>query len=170
MKILFLDIDGVLNSDQSERMFSRTIAENPDLFGEFSIRKFCPISCSNLLTIIESFDDLRIVVSSSWRVGETLESLKEILACAGIPKGRIIGMTPVLRGIGKQRGDEIKHWLDNADMDIGEYVVLDDSRDMRAVWSHFVNTNWFIGLDYFKAQEAIRVLRGQLQEGSPPVT
>lgn len=177
MRLLFLDIDGVLNSAQSARLHARERERAKrgepawlDALGRRALRddEFCPIACSNLLTILEEFPDLYIVVSSSWRFGRTVDELKEVLAKAGIPKDRVIDKTPYLSG--KQRGVEIAHWmLQNTKVppgsimipiyQVSKWVILDDDSDMIGVRSHFIKTDYQVGLDFITARKVIDFLK-----------
>ena len=149
MKVLFLDIDGVLNSEQSAIYYNRLNVENGG-FNDFS----CPIARSNLHSILEELPDLKIVVSSTWRLGETLESMRGVLAqLALIKPDRVIGMTPSLRG-GKVRGDEIQAWLD-ANPGVERFVIVDDDSDMAHLMNSLVQTSWRHGLMRKDAVEII---------------
>lgn len=154
MKVLFLDIDGVLNSEQSAVYYGRLNVENGGL-NDFS----CPIAKSNLHSILEEFPDLRIVVSSTWRLGETLATMQGKLASYAMVKPkRVIGMTPNLRkegGGSVPRGLEIQTWLDEYHiinvLGLGEpavekFVIVDDDSDMAHLMDHFVKTHWRHGL------------------------
>lgn len=148
MKILFLDIDGVLNSHASADWANRKFGK---CNGGFNTKdpKFCPISCSNLITLLEDYPDLKIVVSSTWRLGEKVENLASMLEkYAEIPTGRVISKTPVIHD--KDRGDEIKMWLDlnSSKYNIEKFVILDDDSDMSVVMEHLVQTDSRNGFTY----------------------
>lgn len=145
MRVLFLDIDGVLNSEQSAIYFNRLGHEN----GGFN-DAFCPIALSNLTTILEELPDMKIVVSSTWRLGETLESMQAVLTKLGkIPPERVIGLTPVGRrrsdGGSCLRGDEIAEWLKN-NPGVERFVIVDDDGDMGDLMDHLIQTKWRLGL------------------------
>lgn len=100
-KILFLDIDGVLNSD-------RFIDAHPKLPYTELIDKE---AVSRVLSIIEK-TGAKIVISSSWReqfINEPngFNKMVEFFKKFGIEP--IVGMTPKLRG--KARHYEIEEWL-----------------------------------------------------------
>ncbi len=155
MKLLFLDIDGVLNSVQANSMFNkfRKDGKVPDHYRPFRSDEFCPICVSNLIDIVEKFDDLRIVVSSTWRIGTTVEELQTLLGNIGIPKERVIGKTPIMSG--KERGNEIYDWLQENKHTQTKYAVLDDDSDMTMVWDCFFQTDNYVGLDYRVAEKVI---------------
>jgi hypothetical protein len=112
MKILFLDIDGVL---------AVSIREH-DEYGSL----FHPHFEDNLKYIIDS-TDCKIVISSTWRMNGIL-SLQEMWKYRNLA-GEIFDITPnhMLRtGSTLQRGNEIQEWLDlNKDI-VSSYCIVDD--------------------------------------------
>ena len=160
VKILFLDIDGVLNSAQSSHMHhrERKKAERGepswlDCLGRRALREdeFCPIACSNLADILDIIPDLNIVVSSTWRMGRTVEELRDVLTKAGIPRERVLDKTIILHH--EQRGVEIKEWLSRNKTEV--YCVLDDDSDMNDVRDNFIQTDWLVGLDFHTRNKVI---------------
>lgn len=145
-KIIFLDIDGVLNSQQSSVYFHRKGHDNGGV-----PHYFCPIANSNLHEILEEFEEVRIVVSSSWRLGETLESMQKVLWDAGkIPPERVIGMTPRYPrrpdGRSEERGTEIEAWLKVYGDCVERYVIVDDDKDMGRLLPDLIHTDDWHGL------------------------
>lgn len=125
MKIIFLDIDGVLNWAGTE-----------DRIGGFV--GLCQERIARLNKITDAVPDAKIVISSTWRrsffagVYEDFEGLIKLLHARGV-KGDIIGKTPYGYGY-RGRGNEIREWIDDMETDfpgqtLEEYVVLDDSTD-----------------------------------------
>ena len=113
-KIIFLDIDGVLN------VMSREFDE----FGQL----FNPIFVNNLAYIIEK-TNAKLVISSTWRYSGR-EFMMNMWRHRNLP-GDVIDVTPDL-GFNDYivRGDEIKAWLDkNIDM-VETYCIIDDDEDM----------------------------------------
>ena len=132
MKIIFLDIDGVLNHDLHYEEKSQD-----DRFDEVGL-PLCNISNSSVLLLNKLTDDTgaKIVLSSSWRYGKTINELKGIFRKAGIT-GELIGKTPALEikqdwRYSVPRGLEIRVWLNNYSGTDGHlsYVILDDEDDM----------------------------------------
>ncbi len=128
MKIIFLDIDGVLNCDI-------TYPNNR----EYPYNHFDPNLVSNL-NMITKKTGANIVITSSWRINRTFEELKDILKNAGVT-GNIIGVTERLYfsnwGHSVPRGCEILHWMETNKGILGkdllqwrDYVILDDDSDM----------------------------------------
>lgn len=143
-KVLFLDIDGVLNSHQWTRVLVRQTKPG-------GILDFCPISCSNLMEILARHPDLQIVISSTWRIGHrTLDTLREELKPTGLDMSRIVGMTPVLD---RYRGTEIKAYCDanGLDPEVDTLIILDDNSDMKPLMHCLIQTDGRMGLMWDKA-------------------
>jgi hypothetical protein len=173
MKVLFLDIDGVLNSAQSAHFFHRerllAKAGHPgflDALGRRALRseELCPIAVSNLLFILEKVPDLKIVVSSTWRLGREVSELKALLGHIGVPEEVVIGKTPCLPpvdGHSAKRGNEIQKWIDSWNglgslTPVDEFVIVDDDADMEHLLGNLVQTDHCVGLDFRKAWEIIK--------------
>lgn len=132
MKIIFLDIDGVIcNRDNWKHRIN------------FEGENFCELDqvAVGFLNQLVEKTGASIVVSSSWRNGseEAFTSLIFFLRSQGV-KADIMDRTPRHNGIDSQRGDEIKAWLEKHKSLVDGFVVLDDDNDMRGVQDHFVWT------------------------------
>ena len=144
-KIVFLDVDGVLNTiDYKDR--SKVDDEDRYLF----IREGCsmvgiyPEFVAKLNRLVESCEGVRFVMSSTWRE-DYLDTL-DYLAAQGF-KGVFIGMTTLedlaydyalgrsLRRY-RHRGEDILHWLNRHEYK-GDYVIIDDDPE--------ANTGIFVG-------------------------
>ena len=131
MKLIFLDVDGVLNNTQNIKKYRLFFRGKRRLLIDIK-----PFFClKKLLEEIEKNKmDVRIVISSSWRVGSIASDWKKLFKHyfnnAEIVKGR----TPYLY---KDRGIEILDLLEIAkekgDM-IDDYIVLDD--DIEDIINH----------------------------------
>ncbi len=144
MKVIFLDIDGVLNNQ------------------EVSIRKKdegCRVwdeKCVNRLNRITDETGAKIVISSTWRRSKDFYSI--IVNEMGIT-GEIIGKTiDYLLTPNTKRGDEIEEWL-SRHPEITIFVILDDNDDMAHLIDHLIQTDFEIGLTDEHADEAIRRLK-----------
>jgi len=139
MKLIFLDIDGVLNSQIWDE--NRNYNHNLKGFKSFIDRYINPFSIELLNDLIKK-TNAKIVISSSHRKKYSVEELKQIFNIAGL-KGEIIGKTPVLSFTGIEnynysvpRGCEIKAWLEtnknilNNKIEKVPYVIFDDDSDM----------------------------------------
>lgn len=125
MKVIFLDIDGVLN----------VIPQGHDAHGGI----FHPHLVDNLRHIIDS-TDAKIVISSSWR-HSGLQAMLDMWSDRKLP-GEIIGITGYRKDLdcfSKQRGTEVQEYVDKHP-EIDTYVILDDDGDMLPhQWeNHFV--------------------------------
>lgn len=166
MKIIFLDFDGVLNSAQSAQFWhsrrDQTQWENnmyrdwPGTLKEYIAMEFCPIALGNLEELIKRNPDVKIVVSSTWRFGETPETLKKILSPSKIIGDAIIDVTPAFRD--SCRGEEIKAWLDKHP-EVINYVIIDDDSDMlESQQNNFVNTDNYEGFMFRDMLKACKIL------------
>jgi hypothetical protein len=140
MKVLFLDIDGVMNNFHQRN------------FGE----KLSEPSCDALNTITKRIPDLKIVISSAWRIWGT-EYMRELLEKNGIDGAseRVIDVTGDENGI---RGHQIQCWLDR-NPGVTNMVILDDESDMGQLMNKLVKTNSFVGLTSTDADKAVAVLK-----------
>lgn len=154
MKILFLDIDGVLNSEQSSLMYWRQNGKECLFVNE---NHFCLVSCSNLLSIIEECPDVRIVISSSWRVYHTLDEIRGFFEKFGLDPKLVIGETP---DSSQARGLEIQQWLDE-NAPIEDFIIVDDEADMVHLADKFVQTDGRLGLTILDARRIVEKFKGE---------
>ena len=144
-KLLFLDVDGVLNNGSwAMEMYERGVRVFRDAL------LFEP-SLVQLRRIVDE-TGAAIVVSSSWRMDpEAYERLRAWLAKYGMV---IHDQTP---WVGGDRGEDITAWF-NQNPGRYRYVILDDDDDMGRHLKHLVRTDFNIGLTEEKADECIRRL------------
>lgn len=180
MKIIFLDIDGVLNSKQYQsssryskkqgQLFNpcgytdnRLIFEATQLFYHID-----EVAVEVLNTIIE-LTDAKIVISSSWR-HNFYNIIVDNLSHMGF-NGMIIGHIPfysVEPEVDREmmRGFEIKKWLklhSNGD----PYLILDDDPDgtsniLYEQRFNFIKTTPQFGLMASHIDEALKILNGDI--------
>ena len=100
MRVIFTDIDGVLNTHWKTKWSKSAILIYNQICQEY---------------------DLKPVITSTWRINHTKEQLQKIFDDQGI-EVEIYDYTPHLDQ--KDRGLEIKEWLNNNKVD--NYVVIDD--------------------------------------------
>src|SRR5262245_42052766 len=131
-RILFLDIDGVLNSIEHFRRVGG--AGCPPPLGQASLAqlKWCPLMVGRLRRIVEE-TRCQIVISSSWRgYGEqAIAQWQRMFACYDWPDAPVIGETPTLNEPDRMeplRGHEVERWLLCAPH-VDRYVCLDDSEE-----------------------------------------
>jgi hypothetical protein len=152
MKVIFLDIDGVLNHEQHYKWLMET--DEPTLLQRtYPYSEINPKSCQLLNDIIKE-TGAEIVVSSSWRLdGEN--RLNSLFKHFGLP--RIYSTTPCLN---TARGIEIDAWL-AAHLEVDTYVILDDDEDMnKHQLPYFIKTNPYgDGLNKEVKDKAIKILK-----------
>lgn len=128
MKVLFLDIDGVLNCATTQEKVGRgTFAAFPGLDARL---------VGLLGAWLLEHPEVSVVISSSWRLDEDqLDLIRE----AGIP---FIGITRNMTN----RATEIDDWL-NAHPEVETFAILDDIEHFSAWWRpYFVKTAYETGL------------------------
>lgn len=142
MKILFLDFDGVLNNFTDRN------------FGE----KLSASACHNLNSLLDRVPDLKIVISSAWRIWG-VEYVKQVLTKNGVDSSRVIDRTGSENG---KRGYQIQCWLDR-NPGVTNMVIIDDESDMENLMDKLVKTSSFIGLTSKEVSQAIEVLKKPLK-------
>ena len=140
-KIIFLDFDGVLNSELSTRKFGtkyRFAKENVAALNEILLKT-----------------GARFVISSSWREALVLSEIVGFLERDGVLPGRVAGQTRFLE---KARGLEIDEWLRSVPYTVSSFVILDDRDDMEPHRKRLVQINPQVGLNMTEAKCAIELL------------
>jgi hypothetical protein len=132
-RVLFLDIDGVLN---------RTGFSPP---ATVSMRSWIePELAARLGTVLERID-AQIVLSTSWRIESTLESLRADLNACGIDGARLLDATPSLDT--DERWSEIDAWMRAHEVAPESVVILEDFYEMGPLTARTVMTDPARGLD-----------------------
>lgn len=110
MKVIFLDVDGVLNSDE---YFDKIKNLNIDgIQSEIDVEKI------KLLNIAINETKVKIVLTSSWRYTRNAQELRKLLSEYGISTDS----TPFIQN---ERGLEIKQYL-YEHPDVEDFVIVDD--------------------------------------------
>ena len=152
MKIIFLDVDGVLNCSSTTRGWGKM--RFVDTRKMYRVREICERTGA------------KVVITSSWRWGSCedatpwdkvqWEALLHEFDKHRIP---VIGHTPF--SFDNNRGNEIRTWMKMQDERIEEFVVIDDI---------FIDLEWFAsvgrlvltddkhGLNKEKMEKAIEIL------------
>ena len=154
MKVIFLDIDGVLNSRAYDRKRNWDEQTNID---------------ETRLPLVKRIVDetgAKIILSSTWRehwnddpklCGDDGNYINKTFAKFGL---EIYGKTPDL-GITAERPDEIRAWLNGATETVESFVIIDD---YRYAWSELAdrfvktNPNFGLGLEEDHVLKAIEIL------------
>lgn len=166
-KIIFLDIDGVLNT---KYWYTQMVQNTPtDEYGY----AFDPKAVANLKSIVDE-TGADIVISSSWKC-MGLSQMEEMWRDRSLP-GKIIGITP--NSVSDEmllnadidsielfhiRGEEIKQWLTKYGKQVSNYAIIDDMDNMLSEQqSHFVQTNPEVGITEEDAKKVIMILNKEL--------
>lgn len=142
LRVIFLDIDGVLNS--------QPFVERRASFGWEDLVD--PRAVERLNRLVRSAS-AKIVISSSWRCQMDLDRVVSILRSHGL-EGDVIGATPR----GTSRPTEIQRWLDGAVVAPESMVILDDLPEMEHLSPYFVQTTWEEGLLEHHVDAALVIL------------
>jgi hypothetical protein len=145
MRLLFLDIDGVLNRFTQRHSHPDVIRVRMGIFNRLLI--------TNINTLLR-LTGAKVVISSAWRGSETYPVWKSLKEGGFI--GDVIGETPEL-GHKSCRGDEIALYLkESMPDDFKDYVILDDCLDFLPDQNaHIVQTNTYDGLTEAKVVEIV---------------
>lgn len=148
MKVLLLDFDGVLNSEQQIRKDKRA-GINSEAQGLVSL-DICEMARSNLQYVFERVPTLKIVVHSTRR---TRFSLDEFSVATGIPRENFIDITdPKIY----DRHTAIFTWI-KKHPSVTHYVILEDG-PMPGDLSRVVQTDPTNGLTLADAKRAVTIL------------
>lgn len=146
-KIIFLDIDGVLNSASWGRHLSNNHEKKYYMY-----ELLCQEMILHLQDIVFT-TNAKIVLSSSWRLSKRcMTMLEEQLR----PYNLEIFDKTISDPTG-ERGDEIKEWL-SRHPEVTHFVILDDDSDMSDVKDHLIKTTFQYGLQAEHAAKAIEML------------
>lgn len=143
MNILFLDVDGVLNSN-------KYLCKKYEEKGKVTLNReeFFDPECMHILKEITDRFNLSIVITSSWKIAE-YHILKDVFSKYKIT---IYDKT---KNYGDMRGKEITEWLNNHKDVVSNYVILDDDifkdYESTGVISHLVRTS-------FNAEHALETI------------
>ena len=174
MKVLFLDIDGVLNSENwfgyrlyciKNNMFNEVInfVNTNDERIKYKLSMIDDRAIANLNRIVEE-TGCKVVLSSSWRsCVEAENTLTEYLLKLRGFKYELYDVTPRLwfNDFSIRRGEEIKLWMDKESEknEIESFVILDDDSDMLPEqMNNFIQIDGQVGLidkDVFTAIEIL---------------
>ena len=166
-KIIFLDFDGVLNTEHYQNLLQYQGKPWQDEYGAF----FDPNAVKQLKRIIDA-TGADIVVESSWKyLG--LDAMKELWKVRSLP-GRVIDITPssisdeYLSNVDLDnldtsmlhcKGLEIASWLSKYETQDIRYIIIDDEYViLDSQLSHFILTNPYEGITEEQANKIILIL------------
>src|SRR6266536_1359296 len=163
--IIFLDIDGVLNTHEQNQLWIRSLARC------HSIDRNCMENLNQIIVATGS----HCVLTSSWRyqIGGlrplhpreedrgSLKSFEFMLRTHGFPEGRLVNF-PCRDEEIVGRGNQIQHYLDSISNVLPYVVLYDLSPELESMNNHpLVTTNCHIGLTDTDAERAIHLLEIQ---------
>lgn len=158
-KVIFLDIDGVLNAHE-------------ELDPKIMCGRIYPDKVARLNMILEETGAM-LVLSSAWRYliyreEMTLTGVEWLFRSHGIYQKRLIGITKpdtmislsdsVKVPASNERGEQISMWIED-NPEVSKYVVLDDlDLGISRAGHPFVHVNGSVGLTTQNAKDAIKLL------------
>jgi hypothetical protein len=166
-KIIFLDFDGVLNTEHYQGLLQFQGKPWQDEHGAY----FDPNAIKQLERIIDA-TDAHIVVESSWKY-HGLDAMKELWEVRNLP-GRIIDITPstisdeyllsndlenIYPSMLHCKGIEIASWLSKYETQDFRYVTIDDEYViLDSQLPYFILTNPYEGITEEQANKIISIL------------
>jgi hypothetical protein len=127
MKVIFLDIDGVIATNKQFFMNSKKFRDKNDWAKELRVGYPFDKGCVKILNEILTETGAEIILSSDWKMGRSLEDLDIIFKQNGVIKSPI-DITPnewvSMSNTTKNRACQIESYLMNNKVD--KYVVIDD--------------------------------------------
>lgn len=139
MKIIFLDIDGVLNNHFDYERYGFEYVD------------------SGLVEVLKGIvfaTKAEIVLSSTWRINDSDRAF--IRSALRYKYLDFIGITPYLKS--KPRAEEIKLWLQD-NPHVVKFAILDDSGDAGiGMEDSFFKTDYYVGLTSEIAEKVINHL------------
>ncbi len=147
IKLVFLDIDGVLNSFDSD-----------------DERDFTPagLSTKGIKWLEEIYEKTgaMIVISSTWRGAHSVDWFKGAFAAKGWFRPEIFGLTPKLPNT-SFRGSEIEKYmrvLYDSEMVVDSYIIFDDGKDFFD-YQPLIHIDGQKGIQRHHIDEALVILR-----------
>ena len=167
--VIFLDFDGVLNTEHHQARLATEGKPTKDAWGPLfdprapnntPSKKVAQESCygpgeeENLRRIIDA-TDARIVVTSSWRFAHRLGSLRMMWEVRGLPADSLSALD--CDSMCMSRGEEIEDWLEEHGRP--DYVIIDDLDDfLPSQRPCYVEINPIVGITEADAQKALEIL------------
>ena len=150
MNIIFLDVDGVLNSqNKSTELYNKT--GKPHSGNNFPFDENC---LKYLKTLVKETNS-KIVITSTWRkYEENIKILINKLKEYDLDK-EVVGYTPILYA---KREQEIIEYLNKLNIKV-KYVVLDDIRDMGCLNDNLVIISPKTEFTEENMKKAIKILK-----------
>lgn len=128
MNIIFLDIDGVLNSNDFANKHYEETGKGLLMYDFLD-----PNAVDGMVEFLDKHPDIRLVISSSWRYGNVHKTIKFFTKNGMMSLvSYIIGDTP--RSYSGERGKEIQWFLEHVGTDVmGDFILDNDIKIDRYV-------------------------------------
>jgi hypothetical protein len=168
MKYIFLDFDGVLNSNEflRSRFFLDETARMSD--AELYLTQYSYMldpEAIKLVNDLVSRSGATVIASTSHRIRYSLEEMDAMLARRGATfqfSDKTPKLLPQKFSILVDRGDEIQAFLDQLPEPPEAFVILDDLNNMLHLSDHLVLTSQISGLNASHIESALKILNGDL--------
>ena len=157
MNILFMDFDGVISSTKYP---GKNIIFNGT---ELKDTKHDSYLIENINVFTEIYNNVSLVISSSWRLSFSLCDIRALGSAMGL-KAEIIDMTPDLPVISLEdhRAREIERWIFTNSSKVEHFIIIDGSSSAGVLHpNQFVKVDPTIGFDAFTLERAILIMGKQ---------
>lgn len=169
MKLIFLDFDGVLNSQKFLRsdFFRKSIEGLTD--AELYLLKYeymLDPEAIKLVNDLVSRSDGLVIASTSHRTKYTLGEINTMLKNRGATfeiKAKTPQGIPKKFSLSVDRGDEIQEYLSLLKETVEGFVILDDHNNMAHLSDHLVLTSDRRGLTSEDVEDALKILNGEIK-------
>lgn len=170
MSVIFLDIDGVLNS--FEKHTDRSLPHHewsPKTMNVFGIELEVYPEMVDRLNKITDATGARIILSSSWRVGYLAEWADVVIHLhnAGV-RGFILGRTPHGPHLNTREAEILAWFEENPDENVNSFVILDDDNRITYLSDFHVHTEFNVGMQDEHVERAIELLNKEVVIGRLP--
>ena len=166
MKYIFLDIDGVLNSDTyctSPEYLHETRQMTDQLIMLVNHYVLLDPQAINRLNDLVKRSGAIVVLSSTWREKYSPVEITKMMQDRGATF-TVTASTPVLHGKVNSsripRGKEIVTYIDGLKEKPESFVILDDHDDMLSLTKVLVRTTMKLGLTADDVEKALNILNG----------
>ena len=159
MKLIFLDFDGVINSNKyfASKIF---IKEYNTCGGDYHPIKLDKKKIKLINKLVHE-SGASVVVSSAWRLQYCVCELNDLLKQRGA-EFAVIDTTPIfdngsiLRTV--PRGEEIQLYIDTICIEPESFVIIDDYADMLHLSKYLVQTDSEVGITEEDVKNALQIL------------
>jgi hypothetical protein len=170
MKAIFLDIDGVLNTEKTANIPLIPVNFDTGLpFRRLGYHAFDEMAVKRLNRLTDE-TGAKIIISSTWRIGALKQNnwdrLKAYFGQMGVT-GEIVDFVPYRpEEISRHLGETPKHQTRGVEIkvsllqhpEIDKFVIIDDDDDMDGLEEFLVQTTWEEGLQDEHVKRAIEIL------------